>query len=420
MLLLLLLQETRTITKTVTTYNSAITWMVAILVLAWVAWYFIQRYLRARSMRRKPQGKDLKPLRNIVRVKNELSSNWLRRGRSKKIHAIGVGKLETGEHCIQIFINDSGDKMFEDTPERIPDRYKNIPLVLVEMPQAIFLAAENHFAHFSAEEYRKVIRDQQDVIMGGISGANTNLDGNCGTIGYFVRRKSFLPRKSEVLLLSNSHVFVDLRKAAVDEHDLIMQPSPGETADSRAIGELVDFAAVKFDNDETEANHVDAAVAKLWKQQAYQPLIPMIGAVKGFVNKADVEVGESSRKFGRTTGFTSGNVFSIHLDIRIMYDRTGKEAFFKDQFLIKPDETQSAKFVDKGDSGSLVVDGEGYATGLIFAGANGTLKPNDLGQETLVRNEAMIVAQVNNYGVANPISEVLAKLNLELLPPAGN
>jgi hypothetical protein len=416
---LLLFEQTKTITRTVTTYNSEVTWVVAVLVLAWVAWYFIRRYLRARSMRRKPQRKNRKPLKNTLRIKNELSSNWLKKGISKKIHAIGIGKLAGGEHCIQIFINDSNDKMFEDSAGPIPARYKKIPLVLVEMPEAVFISAElstaDHSAHFSDEEYRKVIREQQDVIMGGISGANTNLDGNCGTIGYFVRKKTFLPRKTDVYLLSNSHVFVDLKKSAVDEHDLIMQPSPGEAATSRAIGELIAFTALKFDNDNADANHIDAAVAKLWKQQAYQPLIPMIGAVKGFVKKEDVEVGESSRKCGRTTGFTSGSVFSIHLDIRIKYDRTGQEAFFKDQFLIKPDETQSARFVGPGDSGSLVVDENNYATGLIFAGAGSALKLKDLGLETIANDGAVVVEQLDNYGVANPISEVLSKLNLELL-----
>ena len=89
--------------------------------------------------------------------------------------------------------------------------------------------------------------------------------------------------------------------------------------------------------------------------------------------KKDVEIGESSRKFGRTTGFTGGNIFSIYLDIWIKYDRTGQESFFKHQFLVEPDQTNYEKFVDKGDSGSLVVDGENFATGLIFAGANRTI-----------------------------------------------
>ncbi len=413
-MLLLLAQETKTVTKTVVSYNTEITTVVAVLVSAWVAWFLIEKFLRAKRMRRKSRRKDMRPLRRVQKIKNELSSNWLKKGFSKQIHAIGIGKLANGEHCIQIFINGLNANPFENSPDPIPSRYKNIPLVLVRMAQATFISDQENLAHFSAAEYRSVLRDHQEVIMGGISGANTNLDGECGTIGYFVRRKSFLPRKGDVLLLSNSHVFVDLRKMSVEDSDLIMQPSPGESATSRPIGELVDFAAVKFDNDTSDANHVDAAVAKLWKQQTYQPMIPMIGAIKGFVKKKDVEVGEGSRKFGRTTGFTRGTVFSIGLDIRIRYDRTGKEAFFKDQFLIKPDEKQSVKFIEKGDSGSLVVDDDNYAMGLIFAGG-GTIEIENSSPETAAEDKAVIVMEVNHYGVANPIGEVLSKLNLELL-----
>ena len=137
----------------------------------------------------------------------------------------------------------------------------------------------------------------------------------------------------------------------------------------------------------------------------------MIGTVNGFVDKADVEPGELARKFGRTTGFTSGKVFSIYLDIWVRYDRTGESSFFKNQFLIEPDKPKYEKFVDKGDSGSLVVDGENYASGLIFAGANGDVEIKQTADETT----AKIVKTVNNFGVANPISEVTKRLNIELL-----
>jgi hypothetical protein len=137
----------------------------------------------------------------------------------------------------------------------------------------------------------------------------------------------------------------------------------------------------------------------------------MIGSVSGFVDKNDIEVGEISKKFGRTTGFTSGKVFSIYLDIWVKYDRTGESSFFKNQFLMEPNPQKYPKFVDKGDSGSLVVDGENYASGLIFAGANGDVEIKETPNET----EAKIIKTVKNYGVANPISEVLKKLNIELL-----
>jgi hypothetical protein len=402
-------------------YYDRYTVIVLALVLAWMTWFFVRQYIRARAMRRKPRRQNQKKtLRRVVKLKNELSSRFLRKGVSKKIHAVGVGKLAGGEHCIQIFINDSDEKMFENSPsEPIPNPYKNVPVVLISMPQASFLSEENVFGHFSADEYRKVIRDRQEVMMGGISGANTNLTNQYGTIGYFCRRKSLLPRRSEVYLLSNSHVFVDLKKGTVDEHDLIMQPSPGESASNRAVGELAFFSPIKLENDTDEANFVDAALAKLWREQPHRLMIPMIGAVKGFVQCKDVEVGETARKFGRTTGFTSGKVFSVYLDIRLKYDRTGQNAFFKNQILITPDKPDYEKFVDKGDSGSLLVDAENYASGLIFAGANSSeafkTKLSETDENARLTAEIDVVEKIEHCGVANPMSDVLSRMKMELM-----
>jgi len=406
--MLFLVETTVRVETVVRTYNTTVTTVVVILLAAWILFLLWENYRRVKSFRRKTTRKNHKTLKKLIKIKDELSAIWLKKGASKKIHAVGIGKLASGADCIQIFINDSNERMFENPPsDTVPNNYQGIPLVLVLMPQASFLSEEHYFAHFSADEYRKVIREEQAVIMGGISAANTNLEGQFGTIGYFVRRKSLFSRKADTYLLSNSHVFADLRKAAVDEHDLILQPSPGEAGNNRPIAELTKFAHPKLENDTTEANFVDAAIAKLWKQQTHKPLIPMIGAVRGFAEKEDVEIGETSRKFGRTTGYTSGKIFSICLDIWIKYDRTGQSSYFKDQFLIEPDKETYEKFVEKGDSGSLLVDANNYANGLIFAGANGNLKPDE-------NNKAQIVKQINNYGVANPISDVLSKLKIEL------
>ena len=381
----------------------------AVLLFVWIVWNVVSYLMRRNLRRRKPfQSKDVN-FKRAITAKDELSARWMRKGVSKKIHAIGVGKLDSGDPCVQVFINDASSQMFNASPnDAIPSSYNGLPLVLVAMPQASFLSQDGELSN---EDYRELIRGQQNVIMGGISAANTNLDGECGTIGYFCRKKSIIPRR-DIYILSNSHVFADLRKSSVDDSDMIMQPSPGEAATSRPIGELANFAHPKLDNDVDAANYVDAAIAKLWTgQEPHKPILPMIGAVNGFVDKADVEPGEQARKFGRTTGFTSGKVFSIYLDIWVRYDRTGESSFFKNQFLIEPDKPKYEKFVDKGDSGSLVVDGENYASGLIFAGANGDVEIKQTDDETT----AKIIKTVNNFGVANPISEVTKRLNIELL-----
>jgi hypothetical protein len=198
-----------------------------------------------------------------------------------------------------------------------------------------------------------------------------------------------------------------------------MQPSPGEPASSRPVGTLVNFSPLKFDGDLSEPNHIDAAVARLWGPQPHKALIPLIGAVKGYVKTKDIEPGEAARKFGRTTGYTEGSVFSICLDLWIRYDRTGQSAFFQDQFLIEPSLPDFQKFVAKGDSGSLVVDANQYAIGLIFGGMSELpeamrVSPNIAG---VAETEPPIdkPKRIESYGVANPISEVLDGLGIELL-----
>jgi hypothetical protein len=402
-------------------YYDEVTWVVAGLALVWLTLFFVSRYRRARALRRRPRRTDYRPLKRIVKIKRELSETYLRPGFSGNIHAVGVGLLDgSSQYCIQVFVNDANEELWAGAGRaRLPESYRGVPLVLIEMAVADFLtdAAVSSFA--ASNQYPKGIREYQEVIIGGISGANTNLTGQSGTIGYFCTRKSKWPRRKEIHLLSNSHVFADLRKAKVDAADLITQPSPGEPASNRPIAALVDFSALNFDRDTKEPNQIDAAIARLWGPQQHKPVIPLIGTVKGYVVKKEIEIGEAVRKFGRTTGYTEGRIFSIYLDIWIRYDRTGQSAFFQNQLLIEPALPEPTKFVAKGDSGSLLVDAEQYAAGLIFAGMSEV--PEALRASKQI--EAIVgidpatdkPKRLEGYGVANPISEVLDRLKIELL-----
>src|ERR1051325_7514262 len=343
-----------------------VTWVVAAVALAWVVWLLVRAALRARRLRRKPRRRDYGPLRQVVKFKREMSQSLLQAGFSANIHAVGVGLLGgyTGEYCIQVFVVDANAEMWNGAgAEPLPDLYRGVPVVLIEMPAAGFVSEASPPESAPWEGHAGDIRGQQGVIVGGLSGADAHLTGASGTIGYFCTRRSVLPRRKEVHMLSNSHVFADLRKSSVDEGDLIMHPSPGEAAPGRPVGALVNFSALKFDGGPGDANHVDAALAKLWEPMQHRPLIPFVGAVKGYVPKGETEVGEAARKFGRTTGYTEGRVFSTHLDIWIRYDRTGRSAYFENQILIEPSAPRFDVFLSKGDSGSLVVDENQNALG---------------------------------------------------------
>ncbi|HKO99576.1 MAG TPA: hypothetical protein VJU86_21535 [Pyrinomonadaceae bacterium] len=401
-------------------YYDEYTWIVAALALAWLTWFLVSRYRRARAMRRPPRRSDHRTLNRVVKIKNELSQTFLRPGFSRTIHAVGIGMLPGAQYCIHVFLNDLNEEIWVGAGAApLPGAYHGVPLVPIEMPVASFLSGTELGTVARPGEYSRGIREHQEIIIGGISGANTHLTGQSGTIGYFCTRKSKLRRRKEVHLLSNAHVFVDLRRTEVDDSDLIMQPSPGEPASNRPIGALVNYSALTFNGEVNEPNHVDAAIAKLWDPQPHKPLIPLIGAVKGYVPKKDIDVGEAVRKFGRTTGYTEGRIFSIYLDIWIRYDRTGLSAFFDNQILIAPALPRYAKFVSKGDSGSLVVDAKQHAVGLIFGGMSElpeSFKASP-GSSTTVRTKwpGTKPQKIESYGVANPISEVMDRMKIELV-----
>jgi hypothetical protein len=400
-------------------YDDSLTWVAGFVALAWVVWFLVRRYLRARALRRRPRALNRRLLRRTVSIKRELSSQYLRPGFSANIHAVGIGILPGGSYYVQVFINDATDELWPGAGiAALPNSYRGVPVAAVEMARSVFMADDLSSPQVW-NKYLRGIREPQEVIIGGISGANKKLTGQSGTIGYFCIRKSTLPRRKEIHLLSNSHVFADLRQANVNEGDLIMQPSPGEPASNRPIAKLVKFSPLIFDGDTRAPNHVDAAVARLWTPCPYQPLIPLIGKVKGYTAAKDIEPGEPVRKFGRTTGYTEGQVFSICLDIWIRYDRTGHSAFFHDQVLIEPTLPEFNRFVSGGDSGSLLVDAEQNAVGLIFAGAPKVpeslrASPNPA---TVAENppSADGPKKIEGYGVANPISEVLDRLKIELV-----
>jgi hypothetical protein len=393
-------------------YYDEVTWAVLALALAWVAWLLARSYLRARRLRRPPRPRDKGLLKRVIQAKSELSLTFLQPGFSANIHAVGVGLLggRAGEYCIQVFVADAGAELSAGiAPEDLPDSYRGFPVVMLEMDAMSFLSDAGACEPSHWDRFPGGIREPQEVIVGGVSGANTNLTGESGTIGYFCTRRSRLPRRREVYLLSNCHVFVDLRKCSVDDADLIVHPSPGEAATGRPVGALVNFSAIRFDGGTEDPNHIDAALAKLWGPQKHAPLLPCVGAVEGHVAKGEVEPGEPARKFGRTTGYTAGHVLSINLDIWIRYDRTGQSAYFENQILIEPS-PGFERFVACGDSGSLVVDEHRHALGLIFAGTTAAPPPR---AETAPAADRP--PRVEGCGVANPIAEVLDRLKIDLM-----
>lgn len=356
---------------------------------------------------------NLGALKKATAIKEELAGKWLKKRKNRNLHAIGVGKIDGSEnYCIQLFVENANGEMPDNPPiHLLPEKYRKFPIVIYEMPRAEFLTGEN---------YGNKAKEPHDTIIGGISGANTNLANEYGTIGYFCAPTILRPIRKfrqEVYLLSNSHVFADLSKTKKDDNDLIQQPSPGENKRHNFIASLESYAPLLFDNDTENPNLIDAAIARLFQGKQHRLEIPIIGKINDYTPKDKIELRQKCRKFGRTTGYTEGEIFSIHLSIWIKYASTQQESFFKEQFLIVPNGAHK-DFVKGGDSGSLVADYENKAIGLIFAGAGSNTRfvakdlENALDIENLLSPKT---PEIKSYGVANPISEVMKGLNVKLI-----
>ena len=110
-----------------------------------------------------------------------------------------------------------------------------------------------------------------------------------------------------------------------------------------------------------EANLVDAALIELDNEGDAIADIVDIGVPKG-TRRAEIDM--LVQKSGRTTCHTKeGPITAVDATVNVGYGE-GRTAVFRDQIIVgKPG------FSSGGDSGSLVLDMEGYAVGKLFAGS---------------------------------------------------
>lgn len=105
-------------------------------------------------------------------------------------------------------------------------------------------------------------------------------------------------------------------------------------------------------------NLVDCAVAAPVSSGTVSPEIVGIGKVQGV---AEAVPGMKVKKSGRTSGVTYGTVRAIHSSVKIQVG-SRRKAVFHDQIMC-------TAMSQGGDSGSLVLDQNNRAVGLLFAGS---------------------------------------------------
>lgn len=235
------------------------------------------------------------------------------------------------------------------------------------------------------EYYRSVRRPLR--IGSSISDASRRVH-SAGTLGCFVSART---SPYYLALLTNNHVI------AGENHNPagtpVLQPGSldGGRRSTGVIGELGPFVKLQ----DHRPNEIDAALGWLYEGVAYDPQpIGEMGALAGLADEMALETKPTVYKVGRTTGQTKGKVTAFELEgLTVEFDRG--VLTFDDQIEIEGDGRHA--FSDSGDSGSLIVDQECRAVGLLFAG----------GDEGGSNGKGLTYA--------NPIRKVLDELKVDLV-----
>jgi hypothetical protein len=203
-------------------------------------------------------------------------------------------------------------------------------------------------------------------IVGGISlGVPVEAYGGkmAGTLGLVVQGP-----EEYYYILSNAHVIAMNSKAQfLPLGTAVLQPGTydGGTIDDK-VGELYQYIKITFGP--KGKNYADAAIAKITITNYLAGEVLDSDNLNTYTitisGAAEVSIGDSVRKSGRTTGVTTNTVFDTDATVKVWYT-SSKWAIFYDQILV------NQPFIESGDSGSPV-DKDGAFVGLAFAGSSST------------------------------------------------
>jgi hypothetical protein len=175
-----------------------------------------------------------------------------------------------------------------------------------------------------------------------------------GTFGVVVKDKDGL------YVLSNNHVLADENRLSAGAP--IYQPGLLDSGNPSTdqIAALTKFVTLQTQ----QPNSVDCAIAKATNQNIVSKDILFIGPPQG---TAPAAIDMTVHKFGRTTGYTVGQVTSVDTDVTVQYE-IGNITFTGQIIIVG---SASQPFSNAGDSGSLILErASNKAVALLFAGSN--------------------------------------------------
>lgn len=283
---------------------------------------------------------------------------------------VGVGNKvkggrDTGTTCAKVLVSQKLPKNLLSAADMVPATIGTSATDVEEVGHLLAGApadcdTELPAGDLAASEDADVLelRNRVRPVEGGYSVGHYKITaGTYATAVYDRGSHPGIPTKYYVL--SNNHVLANSNSARIG--DPILQPGPydGGTYPQDVIARLSRWVPIHF-LPSTTRNYVDAAVAEgpfhFLDREIY-----WVGYVKGARGNWPT-IGEVLQKTGRTTNWTTGEVTAINATVDVG-GYLGNTARFHAQIVTK-------RMGAGGDSGSLVLDLDENAIGLLFAGSS--------------------------------------------------
>ncbi len=312
----------------------------------------------------------------------------------KKANVVGVGlgyriksDQQTREPAMQVFVTRKVPRVDLPSSDLVPRSIQGSIVDVVEIGE-VKLLSEIEDEDGSVRPANRLARLRPAP--GGVSVGHRRV--TAGTLGVAVVDSISKTR----LMLSNNHVLANSTtgedgRAAVG--DPVLQPGSfdGGKYPEDVLGELERFIplyrtqghsecqvanyweglanrmlsiffprySVWLQRKDGRGNLVDAAVARPLKEEDLLDQVLDIGTISG---QSSIALGQEVRFSGRTSGYGEGRVIATDVSLYVQITPF-EQAFFTDQVII-------SAISQPGDSGSLVVDRENKAVGLLFAGSD--------------------------------------------------
>ena len=268
----------------------------------------------------------------------------------RKQHVVGVGGgikyvngVSTGELAIMVFTDHKVDKSDLKPSDMIEQAIDGVQTDVIQSGkiqiQPLIIKAQSVYGR------------KERPIPAGVSIGHLSV--TAGTLGGY-----FLDKDNQVVLLSNQHVVAGEKcngphGPSPIKGNVILQPGPFDGGNlNHVFASLKDWVPLK-----SKGNLEDSGIASIHNLKEIVNDINGIGKVKDF---GTAKVGMDVQKVGRSTGHTTGKIISVNASVCVEY---GNIIRCFDNAIV------TTNMSEGGDSGSLLLDMDMKAVGLLFAGS---------------------------------------------------